>query len=119
MKLEDIKAAARKKFEPFVLELEDGSKVALRALLTVSEAARQRVKDAIEDINSLEGEGTDALELVVEAISKIFTEVADKPTKLLAELHDEDLQVRVHMLTEVLTSWAKETKLGEVSNSPS
>lgn len=121
MKLEAIKAAAKAKFEPFVVELEDASKIVLLPMLKLEEEGRAAVKAAIEDINSVATESDDeeVLELVVEAISKIFQVVADKPTKLLAELHDDDLKVKVHILTEVLTEYARATKLGEVSNSPS
>jgi hypothetical protein len=119
--LDSLREAARKKYEPVRFGLSDGSEVLLKSLFKLEKPKRQTVVDAIEQIKGLDVEDDDedaGLELLVEEISKIFNAVADKPAKLLKDLDDPDLEIKVSLMTEVLNLWAKETQLGEAQNSP-
>lgn len=118
--LDDIKNAAKKKFAPVSIGLSDGSQVVLASMLRLSKPDRKAVADALEDVGDIDTEDDDpaSLELIVEAISKVFNLIADKPAKLLRELDDPDLLVKLTQMSDVLDFWAKETQLGEAGNSP-
>lgn len=119
--LDNLRAETKKRFEPVKIGLSDGSEVELSSLLRLPKKDRETVVAALEEVNEIDtdSEDTSDLETVVEVISKIFNAIADKPVKLLKELDDPDLMVKITLMTEVLNVWARATQLGEASNSPS
>lgn len=118
--LDAMREATKKKFAPVKIGLSDGSSVELRSSLKLSKEDRKAVSAALGEFNELDVEDEDetTIELAVEAISRIFNLIADKPAKLLKDLDDSDLLVKLSLMTDVLLLWAKETQLGEASNSP-
>lgn len=118
--LDSIREETEKKFAPVKIGLSDGSEVVLAAMLRLSGDDRKAVAAALEDVNQLDETDEDpaTLELLVEAISKIFNIIADKPAKLLKELDGDDLMVKLTLMSRILTMWAAETQLGEAASSP-
>lgn len=118
--LDSIREETEKKFAPVKIGLSDGSEVVLAAMLRLSSGDRKAVAAALEDVNQLDETDEDpaTLELLVEAISKIFNIIADKPAKLLKELDGDDLMVKLTLMSRILTLWAAETQLGEAASSP-
>lgn len=118
--LDNLRAETKKRFEPVRIGLSDGSEVELSSLLRLPKKDRETVVAALEEVNEIDtdSEDTSDLETVVEVISKIFNAIADKPVKLLKELDDPELMVKITLMTEVLNVWARATQLGEASNSP-
>ena len=118
--LDAIREETRKKFAPFVIGLSDDTQVELRSLLRLSAEGRKTVSTALKAIHGVEVEDDDdaGLEALVEQISKVFNVIADKPAKLLRELDDPELDIKVALMTDVLSHWAKATQLGEAQNSP-
>jgi hypothetical protein len=118
--VDDLVEATRKQLAPVEVELSDGSKVKLSALLRLKKEERKAVSDSLKIIGETndDDDDTEGLEQIAEEVSKILRVIADKPAKLLKELDDPDLLVKVSVLTSVVTKWAAETKLGEAGNSP-
>lgn len=118
--LDSLREETKRKFEPFVVRLADGSDVVLRSVLRLAKADREAVSAALSDFQDLDTESEDdsTLELAVEAISKVFNLIADKPAKLLRELDGDDLLFKLSMMSDLLMRWAQETQLGEAKNSP-
>jgi hypothetical protein len=119
--LDSLRAVTKKKFAPVQIGLSDGSAVKLSSVLKLSKDDRKAVSAALGDFNDLdvEEEDNETVELALEAISKIFGLIADKPAKLLKDLDSDDLLEKLSLMTDVLLLWAKETKLGEAQSSPS
>jgi hypothetical protein len=117
---DSLREDARKKFAPVEVQLTDGSKVKLCSLLRLKKEDRKVVSDALNAITEVDDdeEDTEGLEQIVEEASKIIRVIADKPVKLLKDLDDSDLLVKVSLLTSAVALWATETQLGEASNSP-
>lgn len=114
--LESLKQETKKKLAPFVLGLADGSEVELAAALRLSSTDRKIVQKAFEEARALEHKDDDspeALDGIIETLSKIFGAICDKPQKLLADLYDVDKLVHVALMTRVLSAWGEETQLGE------
>jgi hypothetical protein len=113
--LDSLREEVEKKFAPVKIALKDGSEVILASVLRLDSDIRKTVVKALEEISSLEDkeESPEALDHMVEAISKVLNAIADKPQKLLQELHSDDVQVKLHMMTKIVSVWAKETQLGE------
>lgn len=113
--LDSLREEVEKKFTPVKITLSDGSDVLLRSVLRLDKDARKAVVKALEEVNGLEDteESPEAYEAVVEGISRIFNSIADKPQKLLREIDNADIQVKLHMMTKILSLWVKETQLGE------
>lgn len=118
--LDSFREEVTRKFAPVKIQLSDGSLVELRSILRLKEDARKEVVGALNDFGDLDTNSEDesVLELVVEAISKIFNLIADKPAKLLSELDSDDLLFKVSLMSDVLVKWGAETQLGEAKNSP-
>lgn len=118
--LDSLKAAAEKKFAPVKIGLSDGSEVSLAPLLRLGKDDRKAVSAALDDVGNLDAddESPETLELIVEAISKVFNLITDKPAKLLKELDGPDPLIKLTLMSSVLNSWARETQLGEAGNSP-
>lgn len=119
--LDSLREETKKKFAPFKIRLTDGSEVSLSSMLRIPAEDRKAVRKALDEVSDLsEADDTpESIESMIEAISKILNVIADKPAKLLSELDDEDPQVKVMLMSKVVLAWAKETQLGEASNSPS
>lgn len=117
--LDSLREETRKKFAPFKVALSDGSEVELKSLLRLEKDQRQVVIDSLQQVRDLDVDEDDdtGLELLVEEISKIFNVLTNKPAKLLKDLDDPDLEVKVSLMTGVLQQWAKVTQLGEAQNS--
>lgn len=113
--LESLKEETKRKFDPFKLKLSDGTEVTLSSALRLGKDNRKVVSKALEEVSTLQDEEDtpEALESLVEAISRIFTAVCDKPQKLLSDLHEDDLDIKVALMSRILAAWAKETQLGE------
>jgi hypothetical protein len=113
--LDALREESRKKFAPVQVGLSDESNVELRSILRLGKDDRKQVVAALGVINDLdiESDNEDDLELVVEQISKVLNVVCDKPAKLLKELDDPELLIKVDLMTSVLNRWARETQLGE------
>jgi hypothetical protein len=113
--LDALREDTRRKFAPVQIGLKDKSKVELRSILRLGKDDRKQVVDALGAINDLdiESDNEEDLELVVEQISKVLNVVCDKPAKLLKELDDPEILIKVDLMTSVLNRWAKETQLGE------
>ncbi|WP_104183319.1 phage tail assembly protein [Mycobacterium avium] len=118
--LDSLREETRKKFAPVVIGLSDGSEVKLSSILRLPKESRKLVANTIEQLDDLEPdeENLESIELLTEAISKVFNVIADKPAKLLKELDDGDLMVKLHMMGSIIDRWIGETQLGEASNSP-
>ncbi|MCA2331638.1 phage tail assembly protein [Mycobacterium avium] len=118
--LDALKEETQKKFAPVVIGMSDGSEVKLSSVLRLPKESRKLVSTTIEQLDDLEPEEDDpaSIELLTEALSKVFNVIADKPAKLLKELDDEDPMVKLHLMGEVIGLWIGETQLGEASNSP-
>lgn len=118
--LDDLREKTRKKFAPVEVELKGGTKVVLRTALRLGKEDRKIVSEALSGIGDIDTDADDqeSLELIVEKVTKVFNIIADKPAKLLKELDDPDLDVKVMLMTGVLSEWITETQLGEASNSP-
>ena len=117
--LDSLREETRKKFAPVKIGMSDGSEVELASILKLGKTSRDSVVETLKEVNDLDDDDDtpENLELIVEAISKIFSVIADKPQKLLRELDDEDPMVKLHLMSKVLGVWAKETQLGEASTS--
>lgn len=113
--LASLREETEKKFAPFVIGLSDGSQCELKSTLRLAADARKAVKGSLDELSKLdsEDESNDALDKITELISKIFYELADKPAKLLSDLHDADKQVQVALMSRVLTAWMGDTEAGE------
>ncbi|MDV6975339.1 phage tail assembly protein [Mycobacterium intracellulare] len=118
--LDALREETKRKFAPVVIGLSDGSEVKLSSILKLPKASRELVSTTIEQLDDLQPEEDDpaSIELLSEALSKVFNVIADKPAKLLKELDDEDPMVKLHMMGEVIDRWIGATQLGEASNSP-
>lgn len=130
--LDDIRAEARRRYQPVVVELSDDSTVELKPLLRLGKKARVAVQDALEEMKSLHSiesdeddededfQAEEIAEKVVASIAKILRQVANSPRKLLAELdREEDVLIRSAQYTAVLKGWAGGSQLGEAASSPS
>ena len=113
--LDALREETKKQFEPFVLGLTDGSQCELRSTLRLSKDDRKTVKDSLEVLQDLDtdDDSPEALDRVIEVISKVFYAVADKPAKLLADLQDSDKLIQVALMTKVLSAWMEGTEAGE------
>lgn len=110
-----LRAEVKKQFEPFVLGLADGSRCELRSTLRLSAEGRKVVKDSLSELSDLDtdDESPEALDKVIELVSKVIYAVADKPAKLLADLHDSDKLIQVALMSKVVNAWIGETQAGE------
>jgi len=113
--LDSLREETKRKFAPFKIGLSDGSEVTLASALRLSADDRKAVQKGFEEVNSLkeEDDSPEAMDRVIEAISKVFYAIADKPSKLISDLDDDDQLVKVALMSRVLAAWAKETQLGE------
>lgn len=113
--LDALREETKKRFAPVEIGLSDGTKITLVPSLRLPADDRKVVKAALDDIQEIDNDDTsqEACELLIESISKIFNVVADKPAKLLRELHDDDYLVKVMLMSRVLQEWAGQTQLGE------
>lgn len=87
----------------------------MSSALKLPKDGRNAVSKALEEVASLQEEEDtpEALDSLVESMSKIFNVICDKPAKLLKDLDDDDPHVMVALMSRVLSEWAKETQLGE------
>lgn len=122
--LDSLREETRNKFAPVKIGLSDGTEVELQSLLKLTKASREVVLKTVEDLQLLrEGEGEDDLspeerELLIESLATIFTTVAKADAdKLISELHDDDQDVQISMMTSVLSEWMKRAQVGEARNS--
>ncbi|AJD82444.1 tail assembly chaperone [Mycobacterium phage Sheen] len=114
--LDALAAEARKKFAPVVIGLSDDSEVKLTSFLKLEKEDRKMVKAALDSLNEIDedDDSDDALETVIETISKIFSVIANKPSKLLRALDDEeDREVRLSVMTRILHAWLEQAQVGE------
>lgn len=120
--LDALRQETISRYEPTVFELSDGSTVELPSILRLGKKDRDSVLKSIEAVSELDGESFDDeeeyAEKVCDYIESIFSLVANKPRKLLAELDHEDVKVKVSMYTAVLGKWMGESQLGEAKPSP-
>lgn len=134
LSLDDLRAEARRRYQPVVVELPDDSTVELKPLLRLGKKARLAVQEALEEMKALQDiesdefsddedeieQAEEVAEKVSAAISKILRLVASSPRKLIAELdREEDVLVRSSQYTSILKVWAGGTQLGEAASSPS
>ena len=113
--LESLKEETRKKFAPVTVELSDGSEVVLSSVLKLSSEDRKAVQKSLQTVADIDenDDSPETVDRLIEAISKIFYAIADKPARLLSEVDDPDPMVKVSLMSHVVSSWAKETNLGE------
>lgn len=114
--LDAMRLETQKKFAPFKIQLGDGSEVSLSSALRLDSDDRKTVQKALQeisDINDEEDDSPETFDRLIEAISKVFNAIADKPAKLLKDLDDEDQLVKTALMSRVLSAWADETQLGE------
>lgn len=113
--LQALREETKKQFEPFAIKLSDGSQCELKSTLRLSKEDRKTVKDSLDALSKMdyEDDSPEGLDKVVEIISKIFYAVADKPAKLLSDLHDDDKRIQVVLMTKVLNAWSEDTEAGE------
>lgn len=124
--LDALREETIKRFEPTLIELNDGSRIELKSVLRLGKKDRDSVLAAIEEINGIEDfddDDDDAVaeysEKVCESISKVFKLIADKPKRLLTELEHDEVTIKVGLYTAVLSRWMGDSQLGEVESSPS
>ncbi|AGK87502.1 tail assembly chaperone [Mycobacterium phage HINdeR] len=113
--LDAIKAEARKKFAPVTIGLSDDTNVELTSFIKLSKEDRKTVKGLLESLNDIEDEdeSDEALDVVEETISKIFSLVANKPSKLLRALEDDEREVKLATMTKILQAWLEQAQVGE------
>jgi|SRR6516225_1004849 len=113
--LDALREETRKQFAPFEIGLSDGTTATLSSTLRLTSKDRKAVQEALESIGGLkeDDDDNDTLEKAVEAMSKVYNVIADKPAKLLADLNDTDLQIKVALMTKVLSAWMGHTEVGE------
>ena len=124
--LDSLREETLKRFEPTVIELNDGTSIELKSVLRLGKKDRDAVLAAIEEINGL-GEFDDSdddavaeySEKVCDSIAKVFKLIADKPKRLLSELAHDEVTLQVGLYTAVLSRWMGDSQLGEVESSPS
>jgi len=111
----NVRTTTKKAFEPFVLGLSDGTKCELLSTLRLEADSRKVVKENLDAWSKLDpqDESSDAIDKIIELISKIFYAVCDKPAKLLADLNDDDKLVQVALMSKVLNAWIEGTEAGE------
>ncbi|AGK87503.1 tail assembly chaperone [Mycobacterium phage HINdeR] len=112
--LDAIKAEARKKFAPVTIGLSDDTNVELTSFIKLSKEDRKTVKGLLESLNDIEDEdeSDEALDVVEETISKIFSLVANKPSKLLRALEDDEREVKLATMTKILQAWLEQAQVG-------
>lgn len=113
--LDKFREETRRRFAPFTIELSDGSEAQMVSVLRLSADDRKTVRDALGSLGDSDGEdeSPEALDRLVELISRVFQALSDRPAELLADLHDDDLAIKVALMSRVLSAWAEETQLGE------
>ncbi|AUV61983.1 tail assembly chaperone [Mycobacterium phage SWU2] len=113
--LDAMRAEAREKFAPVVIELSDDTNVELTSFLKLTKEDRKTVKASLESLNKIDedDESDEAVDNVVEIISKIFSIIANKPSKLLRALEDDEPEVKLSMMTRILQSWLERAQVGE------
>jgi hypothetical protein len=114
--LDALREETRKQFAPFEIGLSDKTVATLSSTLRLTSKDRKAVQEALESIGKLKESDDDddeTLEKAVEAMSKVFNVIADKPAKLLSDLDDTDLQIKVALMTKVLSAWMGHTEAGE------
>ena len=113
--LDVLKAEVQKQFEPFVIGLSDGSECSLTTPLKLSQDGRKIVKENLEELNKADpdDESQEAVERIIEHISRVFYAVADKPAKLLADLSADDKTMQAMLMSKVLNAWFNEHQVGE------
>lgn len=112
--LDDLRAAADRKFAPLKIELSDGSVVVLRNLLRMSDKERATALAALDVLTSADGAGGDSDEKIglTKAAMQAIEAVADRGSRLVQEI-DGDLTLAL----EILEEWVQVTEPGEAPNS--
>jgi len=110
-----LREATEKEFEPFVLGLADGSQCEMQSPLRVPKESRKVARDALDALSNLDtdDDSPENLDRLIEIISKVFYAVCDKPAKLLADLHDEQKDIQVALMSKVFNAWIESTEAGE------
>lgn len=107
-KLEDIRAAAEKRFGSLNIELGDGSIVTLRNVLSLGKAQRDRVQ-------ALQETDAETLDAQISSIRETIKVVASSEAgaqKLLDMIGDDN-----RVLVQVMTAYQEQTQVGEASPS--
>ncbi|AER50258.1 tail assembly chaperone [Mycobacterium phage Jeffabunny] len=127
--LDALRAETKKKYAPVLIGISDDLVVELKPLLKLGQKTREKVVDAVKEMEDLpeideddedaEEMAEEASELACEVIAKVFRLIATHPKKLIAALDEEtDPQIRAELYAAVLRTWTRETQLGEAASSP-
>ncbi|AVP42058.1 tail assembly chaperone [Mycobacterium phage Naca] len=119
--LDNFRTAAKRKYAPVTIELEDGSEVELRGYIRLNEKDREKVFDNLTLMGEMQSDdGVDDMPesdkaLLVEAMHDILLVLAPGVSgrRLISEIGGDPL-----VLAEVLGAWMQESRLGEAVSSP-
>jgi hypothetical protein len=117
-KLDDIAAAARRRFEPVKIEVSEGETVTLPALLRLSQDDRDAVAGLLKDISDMGGDDEDdldddAAELLADSITNVLVRVSKGARKISRAIEHEEPLIQVSILTDILNTWISRTQAGE------
>ena len=108
--LDNLRAAADKKYAPTVIEAGD-EKFTLPAILRMGSDARSRITDLLSDAERLaEDESVENLDEQIEVFSDLISAAVldDKGDRLLELIGDDTV-----ILIDIVSAWLKDTQAGE------
>lgn len=113
--LDDIRTAAKKKFEPVTVQIDEDTEISLPPILRLSKTDREAVADILKDLRGLDEDADDdeSTLLVVDTIGELFQRLSPKARKLVKAIEDEEPDVQLLILTEILNAWFERTQPGE------
>lgn len=117
--LDSFREELDKSFTAVHLELPDGSDVALKSLLRLSQSARKEVIELLKELGKDkedaedDEDGLDAVEKLSEKSARVIEIIAGKDAKKVLKELDGDLP----LMMRVIEAWMEGTQAGEAERS--